>query len=808
MNIEEIYGEIDRLYTLNDGQAVEILLLSKIEEAIGLNEMHICIQLLNELIGHYRETGEFDKCTKFCEKLMSILETSDLKGSMAHATSLLNIANAYRAVGLLKESNSLYQQVKVYYDANIDPASMLYASLFNNMSLLFQEMGDFESAYDCLMRALGISRLYPECRIEQASTHANIAATLVNLDRPADAENHLQQAFTLFEQDEDPDYHYSAALSAMAELKFATGQYAEAEKYYEKAMYEIKRHVGESKAYEILGANLAAARAAREREEAQSDNENQADEAVQKTSEPDNKCDCLGGLELSRMFYEEFGRPMIHEKFPSYENRIAVGLVGEGSECFGYDDEISRDHDFGPGFCMWLTDEDYAAIGAKLNEEYERLPKTYRKVTRLITKNAGKRIGAFPISAFYKGLIGITGAPETEADWLYINDERFASCINGRVFRDDLGEFTSIRKKIEEYYPEPVHRKKIALMAARMSQYGQYNYERVLKRGDVVTAQMCIGEFIRTTMQMVYLLNDRYAPYYKWMKRGLTECVILPQVSSELEAIAGLQAEDKQIPVIIDRICTDVRDELINRGLVPDGKITREDNYLDHFVSDIVGGNSDRTFAKGDAEMNHNELVDKIVALEWKAFDKVQNQGGRASCQDDFTTFSIMRKSQYMLWSSEMLESFIADFEEAMAAGRNLITEKYGRMEESTAPDEYDKIKDSFPPLSEEKKQIIEAIVSIQVGMMEEFAKEYPVSAGNARSIHTYEDTPFNTSYETYLRGEISTYSDETLSLYGRFVAEYAKSGSNIAHDTIENSAIMYGYESLDNMEQKLTGGR
>lgn len=197
-------------------------------------------------------------------------------------------------------------------------------------------------------------------------------------------------------------------------------------------------------------------------------------------------------------------------------------------------------------------------------------------------------------------------------------------------------------------------------------------------------------------------------------------------------------------------------------------------------------------------------LLDTIVSLEWEAFDKVQNQGGRASCQDDFTTFSIMRKSQYMLWTELMLESLIADFTAAKDAGWNLITEKYGRMEESTAPEEYDKIKDRFPAVSEEKKQIIEAIVAIQVGMMEEFAKEYPKAASSARSIHTYEDTPYNTSYETYLRGEISTYSDETLALYGRFVAEYAKEGKNIAHDTIANSAILYGYKSLEDMEEKL----
>ena len=64
------------------------------------------------------------------------------------------------------------------------------------------------------------------------------------------------------------------------------------------------------------------------------------------------------GIDSSRRFYENVIAPMIHDDFGEYENRIAVGLVGEGSDCFGYDDFMSRDHDFGTGVCLWLTDED------------------------------------------------------------------------------------------------------------------------------------------------------------------------------------------------------------------------------------------------------------------------------------------------------------------------------------------------------------------------------------------------------------------------------------------------------------------
>lgn len=764
MNIDEIFAQIDRLYTENRGEEVEEYILQKLSEATKLGEENVVVQLLNELIGHYRETSEFDKMKVFAEKLLAILEGSDLKGSQAHATSLLNVANAYRAAGMLKESNALYQEVKSYYDRNVAPDSMLYASLLNNMSLLFQEMGDYESAADCLERALGISLIYPECRIEQATTYANLATTLIKLSRYDEAEQHLVKAFELFEEDPEPDYHYSAALSAMGEIKYIRKDYESSASYYEKAMAEIEKCVGKSRAYEITKQNMEAAKAM--------------------------VGDEMTGLKLSRLYFEEYGLPMIREKFPKYEDRIAAGLVGPGSECFGFDDAISRDHDFGPGFCIWLTKEDYKKIGKALQKEYDRLPKEFMGYARLDTQNAGKRVGVFSIRKFYKDILGFKGAVDTDEKWLYTDDEKFAHAVNGEVFVDGPGVFTEMRKQIQKYYPDRVWRRKIARCAALMSQTGQYNHPRMLRRGDTVSASVYLADFCRETMRMMYLLNRRFAPYSKWLYRGLEEFENAEGIRIKLKKLSGLCADDSAVPGLVEDICKEVLDALKAASLA-----SADDDYLDHHVADIVFGPDKET---------KEDLIEKLVMLEWKAFDKVENQGGRASCQDDYATFSIMRKSQYMLWSTQMLKSFTADFEAANARGWNLITEKYGRMEETTAPEEYAKIKDALPAISDEKKQIIEAIVEIQVGMMEEFAALYPKAAGEARSIRTSEDTPVNTSYETYLRGEISTYSDETLALYGRFVADCAKSGINIAKETITNSALMYGYASLDDMEQKL----
>ena len=149
---------------------------------------------------------------------------------------------------------------------------------------------------------------------------------------------------------------------------------------------------------------------------------------------------------------------------------------------------------------------------------------------------------------------------------------------------------------------------------------------------------------------------------------------------------------------------------------------------------------------------------------------------------------------------------YLYDFWREYHKGHNLIEEKYGRMMESTAPEEYEKIKSHFPTLSPEKKAIIEQIVGLQVGWMEEFAGKFPALADNARNIHTWEDHAFDTSYETYLRGELGTYSDKMLELYGRYVVEYARSGKNLTYAIMENSVKMYGYASIEEANQKIAG--
>lgn len=249
---------------------------------------------------------------------------------------------------------------------------------------------------------------------------------------------------------------------------------------------------------------------------------------------------------------------------------------------------------------------------------------------------------------------------------------------------------------------------------------------------------------------------------------------------------ASLVHKADQCVELFEQVAKELLDELKRQGLV-----SGEDVFLENYIKQILEG-------------KNMDIIEKIVALEWKQFDRVKNEGGRADCQDDFQTFSIMRKSQYLAWTDELLHSFYQDLVDAEEKGWNLIMEKYARMMKSTNPEKYALLEKDLPVIADERNAIQEEIIKIQVAWMEEFAKQYPKMAGNARSIRTSEDTAFNTSYETYLRGEMSTYSENTFVLYSGFIVSLLKENRNLAMEIMGNTAKLYGYDSFEDAEKRL----
>lgn len=197
-------------------------------------------------------------------------------------------------------------------------------------------------------------------------------------------------------------------------------------------------------------------------------------------------------------------------------------------------------------------------------------------------------------------------------------------------------------------------------------------------------------------------------------------------------------------------------------------------------------------------------MIEEIIKREWDFFQKVENIGGRASCQNDFETFFLQRKGQFEVFYPEVNASYLKDLKLYQDIGRNPIMEKYAYMMESTDPDYYQTIKEHLPPRSQEQMDIINSICSIEVSMREVFNETYPKLSQNARMTYTQDDTKERTSFETYLRGELSTYSFDTLYLYGKMLTDMLKKKQNIVFLIQEKTVQGYGYQSLNDAESKL----
>ncbi|MBW3092709.1 DUF4125 family protein [Bifidobacterium sp. 82T10] len=198
----------------------------------------------------------------------------------------------------------------------------------------------------------------------------------------------------------------------------------------------------------------------------------------------------------------------------------------------------------------------------------------------------------------------------------------------------------------------------------------------------------------------------------------------------------------------------------------------------------------------------YTALIERIVRREWDQFQRTNNEGGRAACQGNWPVFNQMRTSQFLTWPVPLLESYLDDLAEADRIGRNLVTEKYGRMMASTAPAEYaENIEPYIPRLSGERIARQERIIATQVAWAADFRARYPKLGRAMRVLTTAEDTPAATSFETYLRGELGTYSDRTLGLYERMVADKTTAGRNLTEETILATVRLGGFADLDEAE-------
>ena len=195
--------------------------------------------------------------------------------------------------------------------------------------------------------------------------------------------------------------------------------------------------------------------------------------------------------------------------------------------------------------------------------------------------------------------------------------------------------------------------------------------------------------------------------------------------------------------------------------------------------------------------MEKEKIIEEILEKEWKYFSNLNNIGGRADCQDNREDFIIMRKSQWETFNEETLLSYLED----LNSKNNPLFQKYAQMMKYNSPEEYEKIKDILEKSSDEKTDLVNKIMFIYMEWEKEFFERYPIFSSMGRPLYSSEDDNIETSIETYLRGELLSYSEKTLKLYLDYVIDNKEKNINLAIKNMDNLARMQGFNDSDEVE-------
>ena len=249
----------------------------------------------------------------------------------------------------------------------------------------------------------------------------------------------------------------------------------------------------------------------------------------------------MHGLELAESYYDAYGKALLTERFPKLYEKICTGLLGAGSECLGYDDELSKDHDFTPDFCIFLPGEDVISRrdAFLLERAYSSLPKEYLGFKRAVLSPAGgSRRGVLRLSDFLTEKLGTPDGLLSAEQWLRLPSQYLLEVTNGKIFHDGSGELTRIRQALSGY-PEDIRKKRLAGHLVMMAQAGSYNLPRCLRHGERAAAQLALNEFVQEALEVFFLLENRYLPYYKWRFRALRDTGYKNQEAVLSDLLAG-----------------------------------------------------------------------------------------------------------------------------------------------------------------------------------------------------------------------------------------------------------------------------
>lgn len=508
--LNKLLSDIDTLG--KQGRDVEMLPIfeAAVREIRNRGDLGLLARVLNDYGGVLRNTGNYEAAEKNLQEACEIVLNISGRNTQAYVASLLNLGtNLIDSKRILKAREVLqeaYEIARSLYLQNI-----LHASVANNLANVYLHLQEYEIAYKYQQEAIYILQYVESSKVKLAISYSNFAETCRLLGKLDEHKQYIERAETLLSTALGEEHPlYAIVVNNIASSLYRNGDLDKAKALIEKTLPTLIKSYGkESKGYRLAIENLGII--------------NQAIQgriSTPNTEEISCKEDFLqttyregSGLEASRKFLGEEVYPLIKLKAPHILTLLAAALTGKGSECLGYDDHISKDHDYETKVLLFLDREDYL----QYHDELEN-----------ILQDCSQGIAyVIPVQDFFRKYTGLPQGPELIEEWRNIPEEFLVNATSGVVFFDNKGLFTAIQNRLKDYYPEELRRKYLAYYCIKLAQSGQYNYVRCLERQDHVAAFQALAEAIDMIMAIVYALNKRYRPFYKWQYRGLDDLPIL-----------------------------------------------------------------------------------------------------------------------------------------------------------------------------------------------------------------------------------------------------------------------------------------
>lgn len=502
--LNRVLSQIDELGRA--GRDLDMLPLFEValKEARLRSDEGLVARLLNDYGGVLRTTGNYAKGKEILLEALSLVLGISGAASQAYITTTLNLGTLYLDAAEYEAAEEMFRAALESAE-KLQLENLLMASICNNLGVLYLKTNEYYKSYEFQKRALSILEQKENSRVKLAISYSNLAEVSTLLDYKQEAEQFIEKARHLLANSLGEQHPlYAMVVNNIATYLFRQGKAREAAVLLQKALPLVEKTYGShSKAYKSIMANLQLV--------------GQSDELGMKKAEvvpcPSSELGVQrryregSGLALGYRFYCDEVKPLLERKFPYLLSRMSIGLVGKGSECMDLDDEFSKDHDFETRVHCILTREDVKLYHSELDAAFSFLD--------------GGNVYLVPTEDYLLKYTGGTKEPQSITEWRNIPEHFLATAVAGELFWDREVMFKVARAHLKGYYPKDLWLKHLAFHCVKLAQAGQYNFGRSLKRQDRVAAFLSLQEAFHHLMSIIFIMNQRYMPFYKWQYRVL-----------------------------------------------------------------------------------------------------------------------------------------------------------------------------------------------------------------------------------------------------------------------------------------------